>query len=445
MGCFLGCFGDSKSRRRRRRREYLHPRGNRISEGSKNDDHLNVKVPTVEEVPREHVIPITDISEKVAEKFNRSPIRKRVTFDSNVRTYEHVLQEESAELPKEVREERSAEEKPVKPSRTESSSESSSVTSNSSGSFPPNHRYQNCRESDDERVDGSDCDESDLDDDWLLDEDYYSDDDDDDDGYYQNKLPSYKEVYTEEIADNGLDIEEAKPRGSNASARDRSSYIHPVLNPVDNFTQWKSVKSKVRTIPAQPQKENLNLVSYREDNWASVTKTMPKLDKSSSLSFKPRPRDEPKKTKNRELEVDASLSTWLSESETTSASNGVSTGLEATKPERNNNTPCNSTPIKNHDDRPILGALTVEEIKQFSATSSPRKSPSRSPDEMPIIGSVGGYWNHSGRIIEDRSSATSSYKGIPNTNSKYREDKRVNWDSTPFEARLERALNSGGR
>ncbi|KAG2719280.1 hypothetical protein I3760_03G260700 [Carya illinoinensis] len=91
------------------------------------------------------------------------------------------------------------------------------------------------------------------------------------------------------------------------------------------------------------------------------------------------------------------------------------------------------------DDRPILGALTVEELKQFSAPSSPRRSPSQSPDEMPIIGTVGTYWSHNTVPAKDSGSA-SSYKGIPNTTSKYREDKRVNWHSTPFETRLDRAL-----
>ena len=42
------------------------------------------------------------------------------------------------------------------------SSEGSDVTSNSSGSYPSNHRYQNCRESDDEEEDVTDCDDSDL-------------------------------------------------------------------------------------------------------------------------------------------------------------------------------------------------------------------------------------------------------------------------------------------
>ncbi|XP_010522560.1 PREDICTED: eisosome protein SEG2 [Tarenaya hassleriana] len=442
MGCFLGCFGASKNRRRQRRREHVQPRGNRISEGPTKGDYLNATVPTVEEVP--NVIPITDVSEKVEEKCNQSPGRKRVTFDSIVKTYEHILPEESVELPKEEKEEDKPQDKSVKSCQTQSSSENSSISSKTSGSFPSNHRYQNCRESDDEEEDGIDSEGSDLDDDededGLLDEDYYSDSDD----YYETKLLNQaKDVYTEEIADNGLDIGEieAKPRGSNASARDRSGYVHPVLNPVENLSQWKAVKSKRRATPIQNQKENLNLVSDIEDKRDSFS-IEPGFDQSS-FSFKPKPKDEPKKTKNQEFAVDTSLSTWLSASETTiSACNSVSMGFAATTPEKN--TSFNSrSPIKNHDDRPILGALTVEEIKQFSATSSPRKSPSRSPhDDTPIIGSVGGYWNHSDAVKD--SGSASSFKGIPNTTSKYREDKRVNWRSTPFEARLERALNRGG-
>ncbi|XP_010556862.1 PREDICTED: DNA ligase 1-like isoform X2 [Tarenaya hassleriana] len=393
MGCFLGCFGASKNHRRQRRREHVQPRGNRISEGSSKNDHLKAEVPMVEEISKVSENQNPDLYEKVEERCNRSPTRKKVTFDSNIKTYEHILPDESVEFPKD-KEEIRPEEKPVKSSQIQSPSENSSITSNSSGTFPPKHRYQNCRESDDEE-DGIECDESDLDDiddeDGLFDEDYYSDGG----GYYESKLPNQaKEVYAEKIAENGLEMEEieAEPRGSNASARDRSGYVHPVLNPVENLTQWKAVKSKGRVIPREPQKENLNIIS--------AFSTEPRLDESSPFSFKPKPRDEPKKTKNQEFAVDASLSTWLSSSETT--------------PEKTNS--CNSTPINNHDERPIPGALTAEEIKKFSAFSSPRKSPSKSPDETPIIGSVGSCWDHS--------------------------DKRLNRHSTPFEARLERGLNS---
>ncbi|KAF8046165.1 hypothetical protein N665_3978s0001, partial [Sinapis alba] len=95
--------------------------------------------------------------------------------------------------------------------------------------------------------------------------------------------------------------------------------------------------------------------------------------------------------------------------------------------------------INSHDDRPVLCALTSEEIKQFSAASTPRKSPRKSHDETPIIGTVGGYWGNHSKAVD--SGSASSFKGIPNTTSKYREDKSVNWHSTPFEARLEKALS----
>ncbi|KAF3571074.1 hypothetical protein F2Q69_00063850 [Brassica cretica] len=60
-------------------------------------------------------------------------------------------------------------------------------------------------------------------------------------------------------------------------------------------------------------------------------------------------------------------------------------------------------------------------------------------DSSSLGGTVGGYWgNHSKGV--DSGGSVSSFKGIPNTTSKYREDKSVNWHSTPFEARLEKAL-----
>ncbi|KAJ0914385.1 putative protein JASON [Helianthus annuus] len=62
-----------------------------------------------------------------------------------------------------------------------------------------------------------------------------------------------------------------------------------------------------------------------------------------------------------------------------------------------------------------------DELKQFSGLSCtpPRKSPGKSPDDMPIIGSVGSYWSHMSSA--QSSSSCSSYKGISNATSKYRE------------------------
>ncbi|CAN7027284.1 hypothetical protein IGI04_025247 [Brassica rapa subsp. trilocularis] len=368
MGCFPGCFGGRKNRRRQRRRE--DPRSNKISEGCTKDVSVSiveevpksakdVRIPAaVEEVTKVSVIPTTHICEEKAEERNSpSPSRKRVTFDSKVKTYEHVAVDESIEEEKKKEEE-------VKSSQAPCSSEGSDVTSNSSTSFPSNHRYQNCRESDDEEEEDAvtDCDESDLEDDdddaGLLDEDYYDDD------YEDNN-----KVYTEEIAD--------KKDKSNTSARDRTGYVNAVLNPIENLSQWKAVKSKGRTMQTQSRKENnVTLISDQEHKLnASFSLQEPQVvDELPSFSLKQKSRDGIKRSQEVPA-VDASLSTWLSTSKTTtSGCSSVSMGVQS------------------YDERPILGALTSEEIKQFSATNSPRKSPSRSP-ESPIIGTVGGYWN----------------------------------------------------
>ncbi|CAA2933546.1 Hypothetical predicted protein [Olea europaea subsp. europaea] len=244
-------------------------------------------------------------------------------------------------------------------------------------------------------------------------------------------------VINEEVASPLIRIgqpeREMEESGPKTISRDRSDYVDSVLNPVENTTQWKAVKSKGMQ-PLKPQKENL--VADLDAPHISFSSFEPTF-KQSSHSLKPKLGQ--LKNANNEIAVDSSLSSWLVSPDITPAKKNSYSDLETTTPEKN--IPVGSTSPRSYDDRPILGALTVEELKQMSASSSPRKSPRRNPDEMPIIGTVGTYWNNSGSA--KHSDSVSSYKGIPNTTSKYREDKRVNWHSTPFEARLERALNQG--
>ncbi|KAF7818463.1 eisosome protein [Senna tora] len=352
MGCFLACFGSSKDAKRstKQRRKVLPRQRDQRSTSSKPQQTC---VTLVQDYSIPPVLsPTSEIQDHKPEDQPSVSTRKKVTFDSNVKTYEPVLPDEVTDFPQEKKSEgvEKKEEMSVKkPSLSKSSSDASSVTS--TGSYPPNSRARACAA----------------------------------------QMVAEKEV------------ESPIPIGTkNPNARDRSVYVHPVLNPVENLSQWKAVKSKRPPPPPQrplvPQKENcVSEPSFKE----------------RSLSSKPK----------QEIAVDASLSNWL--------------GSSIATPERSPSQGSNS--VISHEDRPILGALTVEEIKQFSASNSPRKSPSRSPDEMPIIGTVGTYWSHSGSV--QNSGSVSSFKGIPNTTSKYREDKRVNWHSTPFETRLERALN----
>lgn len=335
--------------------------------------------------------------------------RKKVTFDSNVKTYEHVsTEEETSDRCLDSEESGKEEEGKIleKPCQSKSSSDESSITS-SSGSYPPNHRYQNCRDSDDED-EPLDYEDSDLDDE---DEDDYDDDDDGELEYEDEIVESNKRVSTPrgitEDFDSPVPI---KPSGMNHSARDRSGYVHSVLNPVENLTQWKAVKAKGTSV-MKPQKENFSLDQEPRISFSS----------EPSLSFKSKADQHKKHSKNpnQEMAVDASLSNWLVSSEHTPVKKTGTNALDtATAPEKSMSPGSNS--VRSHEDRPILGALTVEEIRQFSASSSPRKSPSRSPDEMAIIGTVGSYWNDTARSAKG-SPGASSYKGIPNTTSKYRE------------------------
>ncbi|XP_020210147.1 uncharacterized protein LOC109795135 isoform X1 [Cajanus cajan] len=368
MGCFLGCFGSSKHRKHKHNAQVQR-------NGSSNSKQEQPSVSLVQDCSKNAINPSPQLQDKSEEQVSVSS-RKKVTFDSHVKTYEPVLAEEFEER----KSEEGGKEEALAQSKS-SFSEDSSLTS--TGSFPPNHRYQNCRDSDEEEeeIDYGDSDPS--------------DEDEDDDVIREECIGEDGVVVTTAadhvIAEEDVDV---KSIGSNPNARDRSVYVHPVLNPVENLTQWKVVKAKI-TPSSRPQKEN--------DLPFGVKKTSFSLNSET---------DTPKKL-NQDIPVDASLSNWLFSSETTPQTNKAgSVTFDAGTPDRST-TSQGSYSVISHEDRPILGALTLEEIKHFSATWSPRKSPSRSPDEMPIIGTVGTYWN----VSAENSGSASSFKGIPNTTS----------------------------
>jgi hypothetical protein len=143
-----------------------------------------------------------------------------------------------------------------------------------------------------------------------------------------------------------------------------------VLNPIENVSQRKVKATLLHSVTKD--KENIN--------WNQPEQPSLKL----SLSSNKKMNNETEKRK--EIGVDTSLSSWLVE------------------PENKYNTPkkCDV------EDRPILGALTMEEIRKYSSSNRSRTSSrTHSPEETPIIGSVGSYWNHS----EQRKSSKSNKYG----------------------------------
>ncbi|CAN4093200.1 unnamed protein product [Withania somnifera] len=445
MGCFLGCFGGDKDKRRRKNRKKVIPRDQKHVCQDLQRSIISTEQMATEERPSENLV--TDARDRSEEQLSLSA-RKKVTFDSKVTAYEPVSIYESTdsipETKKSGEDEREEEGCLAKSSKSNSSSEEGSVIS-SVGSYPSNYRYQNCRDSDDEAEEFGDSD---------LDEECDLDDDDDDEDYgdsdceggemwsksvtaasFGSKGDKSFLIMNEQEADSptlmfGMPEKEARKGETNGYVRDRSAYIHPVLNPVENLSQWKSVKSKAaEPLKVLPQKENVTA----EVEGPRASFSLEPTFKQSSSSFKQKPKDQ-------EVGVDASLSNWLVTPPDNTTKKAGSSVLEAVTSDKSMSQSSNS--VMSFEDRPILGALTVEELKQHSVTSSPRKSPCRSPDEeMPIIGTVGTYWNPIGSAKDSGSAST--FKGIPNSTSKYREDKRVNWHSTPFEARLDRALKQG--
>uniref|UniRef100_A0A7C9A3K3 Uncharacterized protein n=1 Tax=Opuntia streptacantha TaxID=393608 RepID=A0A7C9A3K3_OPUST len=417
MGCFSTCFGNSKRQRRSRRRS--------IKASPSLLDHLQ-KYESVEDFKVPHLIeeekienPIDSSPESNDEKREKANVseRKKVTFDLNVKVYEELPTEEeegtvngdSGEINEEQRKEEAKKE--------ESASDSSS---SSLFSYPPNHRYQNCRDSDDEFDELLSSDESEFDDFTDAEDDY----NEKVDSEVNHEIPvvgaqdqSSESLFSLSIESRmqnaGTETGENKEVNSPMPIKnqtlnaqlDTSKFVDSVLNPVENVTQWKVIKAKSKR------------AVYNENLEAKEN-----LGEAQNSGFIV-------KKEEREIGVDTSLSSWLVGSEAAlgaatpnSKSSSISVG--------NSGSMTHTVSPNKFEDRPILGALTIDEIRQFSASSSPRKSPGWSPDDKPIIGSVGSYWSHTGQSTKSGSS----------TRGKFAENAKVNWDPTPFETRLEKAL-----
>ncbi|XP_058101487.1 uncharacterized protein LOC131245799 [Magnolia sinica] len=465
MGCFLACFGEGK--RRKHKNKSLPKDRSRGSYKS-----LQPSSPLKQTAEESVVCPLPESSDKPENlSFNS---RKKVTFDLNVKTYEEVSAHDLPKYSSENEEEKERvkeEKKEEKASQPISTSDDNSTIS-STGSFPSNHRYQNCvcsdDENDEEEEENMEYEDSDFDDDRGEQEEVSTDS--------CFSLPIKREgrnhentlANKEEVCDSRpLSVPSPDQRWTllaNKNARDRSQYVHPVLNPIENLSQWKAVKASSTPLK-QRKKESVDLEQELQIPFSSEpTFKLPVSQKSFASSprnfdleqelhipfsseptfklpkpqissdSKPRNFDLTKPSPKQEISVDTSLSNWLVSSENTPS---TKTSLARTESSENSQS-LSSRSSRIYDDRPILGALTVEELRQHSVSSSPRRSPSRSPDDIPILGTVGSYWNSS-----TSQQSGSDSKGIPNTTSKYREDKRVNWHNTPFEVRLERALIEG--
>lgn len=217
-------------------------------------------------------------------------------------------------------------------------------------SYPPNHRYHNCTESDNE--DELECEEE-------IDVDDYDEE--------KNATESADDVY-------------------DASNMEEDSPITYQKQTPGSFSSMES-----RTKCSTPFLAMKNLDSLLVEKLTQLKSVNPKNEQEQA--------------------VDASLSSWLVSSQKTPARKAAAAQSSASSH--------GSNTVRNFSDRPILGVLTMEHLKQIEASESPRKSPNHSTEDRPIIGSVGSHWSEETPSVQ--SAPESTFKGIPNTTSKYRE------------------------
>ncbi|CAL0318671.1 unnamed protein product [Lupinus luteus] len=172
-------------------------------------------------------------------------------------------------------------------------------------------RYQNSRDNDDEL-------------------DYRARDlSDDDEGDNEEFVEEHGMVYSilTQTYDNSDDVNSVG-LNLNPNARNRSVYVHPVLNPVENLTQWKVVKSK-RTKPPSPQNENYLSSNHELKNTFSAEEPS-----SKEQVFSINPDTGTSRKLKQDISIDASLSNWLVSPQTTPVNKAGSLHSYAGTPDR---------------------------------------------------------------------------------------------------------------
>ncbi|CAD6209477.1 unnamed protein product [Miscanthus lutarioriparius] len=382
MGCFLGCFGGAKERRRRRKRspsQSPNGRARAVARVTPKKVDLDGEAVSAAAPLLATLLELRDSTDDMC----LAVVKKKVTFDPNVTTFE------AAPIPEDDGE-------GADPEDGGDSSDKGWMLAPEcakSEAFPLNHRYSNCAgiESDSDYEDAEEDEYDEFEDDDDEDEEEEREDgldecamDDDEDEHGLLGIGRSEEDACESLfllpfgktsKDSGVQV--AAPVVSPAESPS-------VLGSLENLslTRWKEPKPRAAAAPKSSDKENVTVVQENRMDLlaeppavAAAAKRKEKRPAVSDYSYTP---STPSK---QEASVDASLSTWLGSSGT---------------PE--SNSVRSYSPIS-REDRPILGALTVEDIKISSANSTPRRSrsPSPSPDDMPILGTVGAYWNCSAK------------------------------------------------
>lgn len=217
---------------------------------------------------------------------SKRKVKKKVSFNLDVKTYERIQDDENNTTYFSEEEEKTQREY----NKRETAKASMSM-------YPSSHRYYNCYDEEEDEITLEDSDIDDLDDEE--DEDYGVSDDDggdcDGDEYVEtdNKYGNAEK----------MNKDESNEVGQNC----RNS----VLLPVENLTQWKAVKARGAQQVKQ-QKENIIKMNGKQELPFIAKPVNHCVDQNLKNSSKPKPQ-------GHEIPVDASLSNWLVSGRTTSA------------------------------------------------------------------------------------------------------------------------------
>ncbi|KAL2230113.1 UNVERIFIED_CONTAM: hypothetical protein Sindi_1605700 [Sesamum indicum] len=310
MGCFLACFGFKKKKNRRKPGKkspsLQHNHGSYVPL----DSEASIKL----DIDENHITSSDSCQLKVKVKEpSISKIKKKVTFNLNVKAYEPIPDEDDDDIGTYLSE--GAEE-----TKWEFDAETKSMRIQYSN--PASYRYRNCLDSYDDEDDELSIEDGELNFEEVEDSDEEVDDfcsNRSDDGTLSEEdfpwqsssvvIESDEVVINNQITKekngNSIDLQSREVGlGSNLHARDRSQYVSSVLNPVENLSQWKAVKAKTATPQLKYQKEN-SMLKQEGQNHSSTRAESDSFafKKTRSLSV-PRPQQPT-------IAVDASLSNWL--------------------------------------------------------------------------------------------------------------------------------------
>lgn len=242
MGCLFACFGSLKKHKHRRKPiNKVQPRDRGLGSYKQLDSSPSIKFNITERSV------CSDSELRKPEEQSNIKTKKKVSFNLTVKICEPLLTDENKYNELEIEEAKQDDEEEEKDK------------ARLMRSYPPNYRYGNFLDSYDE----------------------------DEDIVYELSDPD----------DNDSDEdEELKITGLDGNANERGLYVCPVLNPVENLTQWKALKARTM-LP------HLNKYHHSKENNAIESDANIPMCSENFNHFKT--------LVSEEVSVDTSLSNWL--------------------------------------------------------------------------------------------------------------------------------------